>query len=182
MAFCSLDSDTGPAQLCLGLAFLGVELDDIHLHKHIARIDDLTFGRRNVGDTAAGQRGDVDLGRLDPAIRAHDALRQRRRVQLGPGKIGRNRRDHQNGRNKVFRFLFHACPHLLRRGILECRCYSWGIVNTSAAPRFTLRASLFRGDAVAPRSVGTRYGTEMTIRPASPQSLACGPIIALTPA
>lgn len=108
---CCLDADFGAGKLRFGLTFLCVQLHHVHLHQHIACADHVTFGSGDFGDSAAGERRDIHLGRLDPAIGAGKTRRQTGGLQPVPGqpaKHGDNGQAAQN--NGVSAGLCHDLP------------------------------------------------------------------------
>ena len=83
---CGLDTDLGPGKLRLGLAFLRVQLNDVHLNQNIAGLDQITLSCIDCSDPPAGQCRDIDLRCLDPTIGTGKTCRQTRRLQPVPGQ------------------------------------------------------------------------------------------------
>ena len=65
------------ATCCVGLGQLGVQRDGVHLHQHLARLDQIALVDEDLLDPQRLLGGDIDQLALDPAVARRDPLRQR---------------------------------------------------------------------------------------------------------
>ena len=85
--FRGLNSDLGAFQLGLGFPSLRLERFGVHMDEHSPRGDEVPLVHQNLGDPPRNLGVDVDLGPLDTAVAAREALGQAGGPELQPSVI-----------------------------------------------------------------------------------------------
>ena len=101
------------ATFCSGLGQFGVQGDGVHLHHHLARLDQIAFVNEDFLDPQRFPGGDIDQFGLDPAVTRDDPLGQRGSPcpPILKAKEGSDTDDNDHQKNPLHRFFGDSFGH-----------------------------------------------------------------------